>query len=106
MTMADRVVRYATCLGCGCTCDDIEVHVSGDRITDARNACALGVAWFGDGRLPARVRIDGRDAALEEALDKASGLLRRARNPLVYLAPDLSCEAHREAIALADAAGA
>jgi formylmethanofuran dehydrogenase subunit B len=93
----------AICLGCGCACDDIDVQVAGNRIVQARHACSLGVAWFGDGVVPARVRLSGRDAALDEGLDAAARLLAQAMRPLIYLAPDVSCETQREAIALADA---
>jgi formylmethanofuran dehydrogenase subunit B len=92
----------ATCLGCGCTCDDIDIVVEGSRIVEAQRACAMGVEWFGDGRVPAHALVDGRRATLEAALDAAAALVARARRPLVYLAPDLSLEAQREAIALAD----
>ena len=91
-----------TCLGCGCACDDIEVRTSGGRIVEARNACPLGVAWFGDGRAPNRVQIAGREATVDEALDTAVTLLAAAGRPLVYLAADVSCETQREAIAVAD----
>jgi formylmethanofuran dehydrogenase subunit B len=105
----------STCLGCGCACDDIEVvveDVSADRSTDpparvqriveAQNACALGAAWFGDGSAPARVRALGREASIDEALAAVAGLLEHARRPLIYLAPEITCEAQREAIAIAD----
>jgi formylmethanofuran dehydrogenase subunit B len=46
--------------------------------------------------------VDGRDVAIDVALDEAARLLSAARRPLIYLAPDLTCEAQREAIALAD----
>ena len=91
-----------TCLGCGCACDDIEVTTGGGRIVEARHACALGAAWFGDGRVPSRVVAAGRDVALTEALEAAAALLVSARRPLVYLAPDISCETQREAIGIAD----
>jgi formylmethanofuran dehydrogenase subunit B len=91
-----------TCLGCGCACDDIDVVVDARRIVETRNACALGVAWFGDGVVPARVQAGGRDVPLEEALDAAAELLEGVPRPLVYLAPDVTCEAQRHAIALAD----
>ena len=91
-----------TCLGCGCACDDIDVIVRHGAIAEARHACELGLAWFGDGRAPARVRTAGRDASLDEALAAAGGMLARAERPLIYLAPDLTCEAQREAIALGD----
>src|SRR5688572_182196 len=92
----------STCLGCGCTCDDIELRVEADRIVEARHACPLGVAWFRDGTVPARMRVGGGDASLERALDAAVSALAGAARPLIYLAADLSCEAQREGIALAD----
>src|SRR5207249_3794729 len=100
--MTDRTVANATCLGCGCACDDITVVVKQDRIADARNACALGAAWFGDGTVPTETRVNGRSASLEQALTEAAGLLTGATHPLVYLAGDLSCETQREAVAIAD----
>lgn len=100
---SERIVHAATCLGCGCTCDDIDVAVRGDRIVEARNACPLGAAWFGDGRVPALARVAGRHVSRDAAIDAAARLLTAAARPLVYLAPDISCDAQREGIALADA---
>jgi formylmethanofuran dehydrogenase subunit B len=100
--MTDRTVANATCLGCGCACDDITVVVRRDRIADARNACALGAAWFGDGAVPAETRVNGRTASLEQALTEAARLLTGAKRPLVYLAGDISCETQRAAVAIAD----
>src|SRR5256885_8026536 len=100
--MTDRTVANVTCLGCGCACDDITVVVKQDRITDARNACALGAAWFGDGTVPTETRVNGRAASLEQALTEAARLLSAAKRPLVYLAGDVSCETQREGIAIAD----
>jgi formylmethanofuran dehydrogenase subunit B len=96
------VTGNVTCLGCGCACDDIEVVVAGDRIVDARNACELGRRWFGNGQVPSAVRVDGADVSLEQAVSSATTRLCRAARPLVYLAPGLSCEAQREAVAIAD----
>src|SRR5688500_7438920 len=93
----------ATCLGCGCACDDIQLRVERDRIIEAVHACALGVEWFGDGRVPARALIAGQDCSVDEALATAADVLGNASRPLVYLAPDISCEAQRAAIAIADA---
>ena len=92
----------ATCLGCGCACDDIQLHVEDNRIVDARNACALGARWFGDGGAPARVRVRGSDASLDEGITAAARLLRGASRALIFLAPDISCEVQRTAIAIAD----
>src|SRR5439155_6246987 len=88
--MTDRTVANVTCLGCGCACDDITVVVKQDRIADARNACTLGSAWFGDGTVPAETRVNGRTASLEQALTEAARLLTGATRPLVYLAGDVS----------------
>jgi formylmethanofuran dehydrogenase subunit B len=92
----------STCLGCGCACDDIELQVDGNRIVEARHACPLGVAWFGDGGVPGRVRVAGADAALDIAIEAMVRALEGAARPAVYLAADLSCEAQRAGIALAD----
>jgi formylmethanofuran dehydrogenase subunit B len=108
--MADRTVQHATCLGCGCTCDDITVVARGGRIVEARQACALGVRWFGDGAVPARLRlpgtIDDRPPSVATVLAVAASLLRVAASPLVYLAGDVSCESQRASIAIADVLGA
>ena len=101
MSGAARIEEHATCLGCGCACDDIAVVIEGGRITDARNACTLGLRWFGDGSLPGAV-LGARSTAIEDALGEIATVLRSARAPLVYLAPDLTTEAQRAAIAVAD----
>jgi formylmethanofuran dehydrogenase subunit B len=93
----------ATCLGCGCACDDIVLRIASNRIVEAGNACYLGAEWFGDGVLPARVGVGRREGFLDEAVAAAAHLLLQAERPLVYLCPDVTCEAQREAIALADA---
>jgi formylmethanofuran dehydrogenase subunit B len=101
-TPPENLVEHATCLGCGCTCDDIAVRLDAGRIVETTNACELGVRWFGDGVMPATIRVNGREAALAEALEAMVEALAAARHPLIYLAPEISCEAQREAIALAD----
>jgi len=104
--MTRRTVEHATCLGCGCACDDIAVVVDGDRIAEARNSCALGRAWFADGSVPRETRSSGKTVAPDVALADAAKLLGHAERPLVYLAPDISCETQRAAVAVADRLGA
>jgi formylmethanofuran dehydrogenase subunit B len=99
---APAVIDHVTCLGCGCACDDIGLVVRDGRIIEARNACPLGVQWFGDGQVPSRSHIDGRDVPLSEAVMATARLLIEAERPLVYLAPNASCEAHRYGAAIAD----
>jgi formylmethanofuran dehydrogenase subunit B len=99
-------VKNAICTFCGCVCDDIELTVdrTAGKITKAASACQLGRAWFlehqREGGPPAR--IDGRDASLEEAVDEAARILVGARFPLIYGLSDTTCEAQREAVAIAD----
>jgi formylmethanofuran dehydrogenase subunit B len=102
----DRLVEDATCLGCGCACDDIRINVRGGRIVEAARACPLGAAWFGDGSVPALAAIDGNVAGPDAAVAAAADLIGAAGRPLVYLAPGLTNEAIREAAALADLLGA
>jgi formylmethanofuran dehydrogenase subunit B len=104
---APSKVGHVTCLGCGCGCDDIVLTVAAGRIVGAEHACPLGLAWFGDGRVPDRMLVDGKPAELEAALDRAAVILGDARGRLlVVLGADLTCAAYGTALALADALGA
>jgi formylmethanofuran dehydrogenase subunit B len=98
-------VADATCAGCGCACDDIEATVADGRLSVTRT-CALGDAWFGERAAAPVARIEGREASLDEAADAAATILRAARAPLVYGLGGTSIEAQRQAVALAEAAGA
>jgi formylmethanofuran dehydrogenase subunit B len=100
--MDHQQAHLATCLGCGCTCDDIEAVVRDGRIVETRLACPLGAAWFGDGVAPARVLVGGREVTLEAALEAVAAMLGAADRPMIGLALDIPCEAQREAVALAD----
>jgi formylmethanofuran dehydrogenase subunit B len=96
-------VSEATCAGCGCACDDIEVTASGPVRT-----CPLGDAWFAErtGDRPPVATVEGRAASFDDAADAAAAILRSARAPLVYGLGGTSCEAQRRAVALAEAIGA
>jgi len=99
---AGQITDHVTCLGCGCGCDDISVVVRAGKITEARNACRIGAQWFGDGVVPNRVRVGGQDATIERAIEAAADTIGKADGVLVYVADDVSCEAQRAAIAIAD----
>jgi formylmethanofuran dehydrogenase subunit B len=96
-------VADATCAGCGCACDDIEVTAAGPIRT-----CPLGDAWFAalTGDRPPVATVDGRTVSLDDAVDAAAAILRHARAPLVYGLGQTSCEAQRRAVTLAEAIGA
>ena len=99
---------HVICAFCGCVCDDISVTVENNRITQARNACVLGRAWFlshgAISHLPA-ARIEGRPATLDEGIEEAAQYLAKARYPLIYGLSSTTCEAQRKAVALAEVLG-
>jgi formylmethanofuran dehydrogenase subunit B len=102
MTSPDRVERI-TCLGCGCGCDDVTVTVREGRIVEADPVCPIEKVWLGDGSVPWEVQRDGRPVTIHEALAEAATVLTESRGrALVYLAPDLTSQAQRQAVAIAD----
>ena len=103
-----HVVKNATCTFCGCVCDDIELHSDGERITHTKAACVLGVSWFKNHtaeRLYPDALIDGKEASVEDAIEAAAEHLYRADLPLVYGLSNVTCEAQRGAVALAELIG-
>ena len=104
-----NVVKHAVCTFCGCVCDDIELHAEGERIVKTKNACSLGESWFRHHtaeRLYPDALIDGRPATVDEAIAAAADFLDKADMPLVYGLSNVTCEAQREAVALAEQVGA
>jgi formylmethanofuran dehydrogenase subunit B len=102
------IVKNATCTFCGCVCDDIELHAEGDKIVKTKAACSLGEAWFKNHtaeRLYPDALIDGQPASVDEAVEAAAQHLYDANMPLVYGLSNITCEAQREAVALAEIIG-
>jgi formylmethanofuran dehydrogenase subunit B len=102
------VVKNATCIYCGCLCDDIELHASRERVLEARRACVLGRAWFfnhtAGHELPPAL-IDGRPADVGPALEAAAAILNAADMPLVYGLGNSTCESQRAAMMLTERIG-
>jgi formylmethanofuran dehydrogenase subunit B len=89
-------------------CDDIELHAEAEKIVKAKNACSLGEAHFRHHtaeRLYPDALIDGKDATVEEAVEVAADILYNANMPLVYGLSNVTCEASRGAVALAEMIG-
>ena len=106
--MSVNIVKHATCTFCGCVCDDIELHAEGDKIVRAKNACSLGDAHFrfhtAERHYPDAL-VDGRPASVAEAVEVAADILYNANMPLVYGLSNVTCEATRGAVALAEMVG-
>jgi formylmethanofuran dehydrogenase subunit B len=103
-----NIVKNATCTFCGCVCDDIELHAEGDKIVKAKGACSLGDSWFRyhtSEHLYPDALVDGEPATVHEAVEAAADYLVNANMPLVYGMSNITCEAQREAVSLAELIG-
>jgi formylmethanofuran dehydrogenase subunit B len=99
-----KTLADVPCPFCCCACDDLQVHVEGERITSAEGACEIARPWFLGDRAAERpnCRVDGKPAEIDEALRHAAELLAAARYPLVYGLSRASCEAQRVAVDIAE----
>jgi formylmethanofuran dehydrogenase subunit B len=105
--MTPSRVEHVTCLGCGCGCDDLTVNVDDGRIVDVAPVCPIGRSWFGDGSVPSKVLRSGQPVSFDEAITEAAASLTGARGrALVYLGPEVTSQAQRLALTLADLLGA
>jgi len=106
--MTPTTVENATCTFCGCVCDHIGLEAEGDRIVKTKRACGLGEAWFKNHtaeRLYPDALVYGKPATLDEAVEAAAHHLYQANMPLVYGLSNITCEAQRNAVALAELIG-
>jgi formylmethanofuran dehydrogenase subunit B len=106
--MSLTIVKNATCTFCGCVCDDIELHAEGERIVKTKGACSLGESWFRNHtaeRLYPDALVDGNPTTVDAAIEAAADFLCQANMPLVYGLSNITCEAQREAVSLAESIG-
>ncbi len=103
-----RIVEDVVCTSCACLCDDIQLGIEGDRITEARNACPLGRKGFLSYRAVKEpvCMVSGWLASIDEGVDVAARLLTTASYPLFLGLEETTCEAQRAAVSLAEAVGA
>ena len=96
-------IAAVTCLGCGCGCDDLVVEVRAQRSPTSRRRALSRGTWFADGSVPTAVRRSGQEVPLDAAIADAADVLAGATgNVLVVLAPEISAQAQRASLALAD----
>ncbi|WP_202921629.1 formylmethanofuran dehydrogenase subunit B [Anatilimnocola aggregata] len=103
-----NIVPDVTCTACGCLCDDIELTIEGQRITAAKQACALGKSRFLSFRNEPRPTcfLQGQPATLAAGIERAAQLLTAAKYPLVFGLTETTIAAQRAAVAIADWLGA
>jgi formylmethanofuran dehydrogenase subunit B len=106
------VVSDVVCPFCGTLCDDIEVDVKNNKITDVRHACRIGTAKFfsvleEERPLKPLVRKNGKmvETSVDAAVKKAADILKKSIRPLLYGWSSTSCEAHAHGIAIAEEVG-
>lgn len=100
------VYHDVVCTFCGCLCDDLEVAVENNQITQVKRACAIGRNKIHHAQSNlAQITVGGKTVSLDEALDAAADILGRARFPLVYGLSSTTTEAQREAVALCEFIG-
>jgi len=100
-------VNNVVCMFCGALCDDLELVVEGDRITEVRKGCAIGKKKFLHYQEPVlSPMVDGKVVDLEEAIQVAVDILSSSRYPLIYGLSSTTCEGQVAAVRLAKAIGA
>jgi len=105
------VISGVTCPVCGSFCDDIELVVKNNAITDVKNACAVGVAKFlnytNHRHVKPLIRKNGElvETSLDEAVRKSAEILVDATYPILYGWSSTSCEAIRVGLELAEEVG-
>lgn len=106
--------KNIVCPVCGASCDDIQVELSGDRIS-VKNACKMGNAKFQEIVSSHRIRQPllrekgaavVRPAQWEEAIDRTAEILAAAKRPLIFMGSETSCEAMEVGLHLAEYLGA
>lgn len=92
------------CTVCGCVCDDLELELTGDRLTPRHGACSLAEPWFRDlsDCRPYATTVTGAPATFAEAVSRAAAILRESRNPLIYGLSRSSTPGQRAAVSLAE----
>ena len=104
-------IPNVTCPVCGCLCDDIEVTVEGNVITNVNDACAVSEGKFLNYQhhrlLTPLIRKNGElvEASLDQAIRRSAEILANACYPILYGWSCTSCEAIRVGLELAEEVG-
>ncbi|MEQ8232860.1 MAG: formylmethanofuran dehydrogenase, partial [Gammaproteobacteria bacterium] len=96
----------AACPFCALLCDDLALRPQADStFTVARNGCRRATAAYARAPLAPQALVAGREVGLEQAIEAAARLLKRARQPLFGgLATDV--DGVRASVNLAERCGA
>ncbi|HXF16768.1 MAG TPA: hypothetical protein VN496_07170 [Burkholderiales bacterium] len=93
------------CPFCGLLCDDLRISIGGGSINVSANGCARSRRLFSaQAGADTGCAIDGRSASFDQALSRATGILRQARRPLM-LSAGTDVAGMRELVELAELSG-
>lgn len=93
------------CTVCGCVCDDLQVTIADDCVSNVRGACRTAEPWFAALAKPSTyppATIEGQPASLAEAIGRAADIPRGCRAPLIWGLTRSSTAGQRAAVALAE----
>ena len=109
-----KTVYDVVCPFCGTLCDDLEVDIVDNIVTEVRNGCAIGTKKYFSSNpsehrysAPMIKQADGthKKVSWDEAIDKAADLLANAKRPLLYGFSSTECDAQSKGVELAELLG-
>ncbi len=105
-------IKNVLCPFCGSLCDDIIVNVEDNEIKSVKNGCGLSITKFMKHHVNAvkspMLKKEGNlvDVSMDEAIDRAAEILKKANYPLIFGLSTTECEAQSKALELAELTGA
>ncbi|RLE56152.1 MAG: formylmethanofuran dehydrogenase subunit B [Thermoprotei archaeon] len=107
----EQVFTDVACPFCGCVCDDLVVHVVGNRVVKVERACVLGMSKFLNhyrNRILKPYKRQGDkfiEVPYEKIVDEVAEVLVNSKYPLLFGWSSSSNEALRIGVKLAEALG-
>ena len=105
-------MKRITCSGCSLLCDDLIIKSDGLFVTEVIGACLKGKERFDQVSAQNRIthpmiRKEGelKEVKWEEALNKATEIIKNSSNPLLYGFSNVTCEAQEAGMKLAQKIG-
>lgn len=102
-----QVFENVVCPFCATLCDDLSIHVKGNRVVKMINGCNLSKGVFQNAHKEwTTPRIAGKEVAYDDAVEEAARILAGSVNPVIYGLSATDVEAQKKCIELADLIGA
>ena len=98
--------NYHVCTGCALLCDDIEVVIDDNVITEVKTACRKGVSRIKGCNEPMSPTVEGQQVDIDVAIGAAADILKNADSPLIFGLGNSTDGAQKKAIELAKHIGA